>query len=473
MSTYISDIKFGMLTFPLLALLLSLPYALWQYRRFGSVSAWKTFVVFSFAFYCLCACYLVVLPLPPDRGYLNPATQSPQLDPFYLIRSIREATDFSLGDRTTWAATLKTPCVYEAVFNVMLTMPLGAFLLYLFRCRWYHVLLIGFATTLLFETSQLTGLFGIYEHPYRLFDVDDLILNASGAMLGFWLAIPLCWALPGMDEVDGQSRERGLARVSAARRLAGFTVDALVTAAVFLLAWIALQPSELQVAKMLALDPSRAAAKGLVAQMLLGMRADPVSALLVLSAAACVTFGVIPALTRGRTVGHALVGLRIVRPDGSRAPSYAPFVRYGTLGLFVSAPLWFAVLAPSEIEGVGSATLLEMIAMAYGLWAASLLARAAGSLLGFRLVMLNEVASDTRLLPSKAAVAGPEQGPRRSPRRQADPRQLSPYGQSSPCEDPRQSVQHLDQEARQTIPLHSPRHDPRRQTEPLRSRQRP
>ncbi|WP_172136148.1 VanZ family protein [Adlercreutzia sp. ZJ473] len=451
MDSYISDIKFGMLTFPLIAFLLSLPYALWQYRRFGSISVWKTFVVFSFAFYCLCACYLVVLPLPPDRGYVNPSTQSPQLDPFYLIQSIRASTDFSLLDRTTWAATLKTPCVYEAIFNVMLTMPLGAFLLYLFRCRWYHVLLIGFATTLLFETSQLTGLFGIYEHPYRLFDVDDLVLNTAGAMLGFWLAIPFCWALPGMDEVDDQSRERGLARVSAARRLAGFTVDVLVTAALFLLAWLVLQPSELQVAKALAVDPSRAAAKGFLAQMLLGMKADPVGALLVLSAAACVTFGVIPAVTRGRTLGHALVGLRIVRPDGSKAPWYAPFARYGTLGLFASAPLWFVALVPSEIEGVGSATLVEMIAMVYGLWVVSLVVRAVGSLFGLRLTMLNEVVSGTRLLPSKAASPDLRQGPGQPPR------------QTYPASSPTAPYQPLRQGPSRNL----------QQTEPFRSPHRP
>ena len=75
----------------------------------------------------------------------------------------------------------------------MLTVPLGAYLCYLFRCRWWMALLIGMATTLLFETSQLTGLFGLYAHPYRLFDVDDLILNTAGTMLGFWLMIPLAW----------------------------------------------------------------------------------------------------------------------------------------------------------------------------------------------------------------------------------------------------------------------------------------
>jgi hypothetical protein len=51
--------------------------------------------------------------------------------------------------------------------------------------KWYKVLLISFLTSLFFEISQLSALFGIYPCPYRLFEIDDLITNTSGAMLGF------------------------------------------------------------------------------------------------------------------------------------------------------------------------------------------------------------------------------------------------------------------------------------------------
>ena len=48
MSNFIYDIQLGFLAFPLVALLLAVPYALYQYRRFGAISIWKTFVVFTF-----------------------------------------------------------------------------------------------------------------------------------------------------------------------------------------------------------------------------------------------------------------------------------------------------------------------------------------------------------------------------------------------------------------------------------------
>lgn len=275
MRNFVYDIQLGFLAFPLVALLLALPYALYQYRRFGAISIWKTFVVFTFILYCMCAVSLIVFPLPKDPSQIVEIAQTPQLQPFHFVEQIRETTDFSWADRSTWGPTLKARAAYEAYFNVLLTVPLGAYLCYLFRCRWWMALLIGMATTLLFETSQLTGLFGIYDHPYRLFDVDDLILNTTGTMLGFWLMIPLTWALPSMDEVNEQARERGSSRVSLTRRVLAAVVDLAVLALLFVLAWIMFSPTDAQIAKALAVDPSRAGAKTLAFRFIGGLVRRP------------------------------------------------------------------------------------------------------------------------------------------------------------------------------------------------------
>ena len=133
MSNFIYDIQLGFLAFPLVALLLAVPYALYQYRRFGAISIWKTFVVFTFILYFLCAVSLIVFPLPADHSAVVESARTPQLHPFHVIDQIRETTDFSLSDRSTWGPALRSPVVYEAIFNVMLTVPLGAYLCYLFR----------------------------------------------------------------------------------------------------------------------------------------------------------------------------------------------------------------------------------------------------------------------------------------------------------------------------------------------------
>lgn len=405
MHAFISDIQLGFLTFPLVALVITLPYMAYQYRRFGSISVWKTLVVYSFAFYCLCMCYLIALPLPADRTAFVP-NREPQLDPFNLIdqiQTVMASTSFSLGDRSTWAPTLKTPVVYEAIFNVLLTLPLGVYLRYLFSCKWWQALCIGLATTCLFEFSQLTGLFGLYAHPYRLFDVDDIILNTIGCMIGFWLAIPFSAALPSMDSVNDAARARGLTRVSVTRRMFACLIDLIVSGALFLALWLVARPTDLQIAKNLALDPSRAQAKGLLSHFWLELQADPVSALLVLFLCAVIVFMLIPIITGGKTPGQALVGITIVHTETGKQPAwYAYLVRYGTLALFVSAPLWMGSLAPLDIEGISGSAMIEMLVVIYGVWIISLVIRAIVSMAGKPVVMLNEVLSNTRLVPTRA-----------------------------------------------------------------------
>lgn len=412
MSNFIYDIQLGFLAFPLVALLLAVPYALYQYRRFGAISIWKTFVVFTFILYCLCAVSLIVFPLPADHSAVVESARTPQLHPFHVIEQIRETTDFSLGDRSTWGPALRSPVVYEAIFNVMLTVPLGAYLYYLFRCRWWMALLIGMATTLLFETSQLTGLFGLYAHPYRLFDVDDLILNTTGTMLGFWLMIPLAWALPSMDEVNEQARERGSSRVSLTRRVLAAVVDLTVLAALFVLAWIVLSPTDTQIAKALAVDPSRAGAKTLAFRFIGGLFADPMSALLLALGIGAVLFAAIPMASKGRTIGKALVGIRIVKADGGDAPAWGYWVRYLASAFFLLIPVALVLLAPEEIEGVSNNTLFQIVGLVVVVWALTIVARVIGSFSGYPYVSLNEIVSGTRLAPVK--LQGVESGDQKS-----------------------------------------------------------
>lgn len=361
------------------------------------------------------------------------SARTPQLHPFHVIEQIRETTDFSLSDRSTWGPALRSPVVYEAIFNVMLTVPLGAYLCYLFRCRWWMALLIGMATTLLFETSQLTGLFGLYAHPYRLFDVDDLILNTAGTMLGFWLMIPLAWALPSMDEVNEQARERGSSRVSLTRRALAAVVDLTVLAVLFVLAWIVLSPTDAQIAKALAVDPSRAGAKTLAFRFIGGLFADPMSALLLALGIGAVLFAVIPMASKGRTIGKTLVGIRIVKADGDDAPAWGYWVRYLASAFFLLIPVALVLLAPEEIEGVSNNTLFQIVALVVVVWALTIVARVIGSFSGYPYVSLSEVVSGTRLAPVK--LQGAESGERKSAGQNTSRRANRSSGASAASQD--------------------------------------
>lgn len=401
MKNFAYDIQLGFLAFPLVALLLALPYALYQYRKFGAISIWKTFVAFTFILYCVCAVSLVVFPLPADRTALVGAAVTPQLHPFNFLEQIRETTEFSLNDRSTWGPSLRSPVVYEAIFNVLLTVPLGAYLCYLFRCRWWLTLMIGVAVTLLFETSQLTGLFGLYTHPYRVFDVDDLILNTCGTMIGYWFAIPLSWALPDIEKIDERSMLRGTSRTTLPRRAIAMVVDLIIFTGSFAAVWLMASPSDAQIAKALAIDPSRADAKNFVFHFAGGILADPISALVVVLGIGAVLFALIPSITKGRTIGCAIVGLRAVKANGQDASPALFWVRFFASAVFVLMPLIVVVLAPEQIEGISNALLYQMVGLVALVWVLTIIVRAIGVFAGKDYVSLSDLVSGTRLVPSK------------------------------------------------------------------------
>lgn len=83
---------------------------------------------------------------------------------------------------------------------------------------------MGFAVSLLIETAQLTGIFHLYPCSYRLFDVDDLIWNTLGALLGYAVAALANRALPRRDIDEGIVTEPGFVR-----RCVAFCIDCVIT----------------------------------------------------------------------------------------------------------------------------------------------------------------------------------------------------------------------------------------------------
>jgi glycopeptide antibiotics resistance protein len=82
--------------------------------------------------------------------------------------------------------------VFLAIGNLLLMTPLG-FLLPLLWERFRHlrtVAVAAFLTSLTVELTQL-AILTLLGQTYRLFEVDDLMLNTGGAMLGWavWRAL--------------------------------------------------------------------------------------------------------------------------------------------------------------------------------------------------------------------------------------------------------------------------------------------
>ncbi|WP_139653240.1 NAD(P)H-hydrate epimerase [Raoultibacter phocaeensis] len=407
MSVYTNNIITAAIAFPFIAFVITVPYMIYQYRKFGSIPWLRTLIVYSFVFYLMCAYFLVILPLPEDRTATVAYAATPQLMPFNFVREFLAETTFSLSDPSTWLKTLRDPYVYEAAFNVLLLVPLGMYLRYYFRRTWWQTLIIGFLTTLFFEVSQLTGLFGAYAHPYRLFDVDDLLLNTLGAMVGFWIVGPAMRLLPDIRIVNEEAREAGL-RASVTKRALSFAIDLFIA----------------QTAASLVLG-------GLDGAGLRELAASQDVSWGVLSTAVelafyLVCFVLVPILTKGQTLGQKLLRLRIVRPDASQARWYQYLARYGLLYAFVLLPVValgaivsidpaqspeFGVLASFVAEHRTGFAVAWTVVMA--VWAASLVVRAIRSAVKKRpFVMLNGVLSATRVMTVEAA---DEERARRSP----------------------------------------------------------
>lgn len=231
MASYASIIRTVTLIFPGVSLLLTLPFIIYNYRRYGSVSLLRSFVLFSFLFYLMCAYFLVILPLPDPAEVAMRHTPAMQLIPFTFIKTFIDVSPFRLNDPSTYLPALWSHAFVEPYFNLLLLLPFGAYLSYYFNNNLRKTILVTFLISMFFELTQLTGLYGIYPRPYRLFSVDDLVLNTFGGLLGYNLGLGIRQVLPSklrLDERGYQSSQN----VGYVRRVTADFVDLML---VFLL----------------------------------------------------------------------------------------------------------------------------------------------------------------------------------------------------------------------------------------------
>lgn len=340
MQVYIDDILTGLIVFPLVACVFAVPYSIVQYRRFGAMPLLRVGIVYSMILYLICAYFTVILPLPSREAVAAAEAVRPQLVPFAFIRAIMAESGLVLSDIKTYLPALRHASVYTVFFNLLLTLPLGVYARYYFRARWWGALAAGFGLSLFFELSQLTGLYGIYAKAYRLFDVDDLIVNTLGAMCGFWLSPLLEKLLPTRDRLDELSYQKGR-RVTLTRRLAACMLDwFLIAACAVALMYIA------RLSGIEALSP------------LQHIHAMPTYFIGALCA-----FVLIPLFTGGATFGKWLVGVRLRGKEGGAPKWYQLLIRYGALyGVVFAMPCWLFLLLKLSRNG----DVLSLLALSVG-----------------------------------------------------------------------------------------------------------
>ncbi len=227
MSSYIDVIKIAVACFPLIALLISLPFMVIQYHKYGSISFWKACIVYTFILYLTCAYFLVIMPLPKISEVAAMTSPRTQLIPFKFVSDFFTHTSLNpLDVQTYWPALTQSYC-FVPIYNILLLLPFGIYLRYYFKCDFKTTVLWTFLLSLFFELTQLSGLCFIYPRGYRLFDVDDLILNTAGGMLGYVVAGALIKVLPKREQIDASAKERGKT-VSGVRRSLAFLLDLVI-----------------------------------------------------------------------------------------------------------------------------------------------------------------------------------------------------------------------------------------------------
>lgn len=221
---YITIIKYAILVFPVVAFLITVPFILLQYHKYGSILFMKTVITYLFVLYLMCAYFLIILPLPSRDSVLKLTTPRIQLIPFKFVFDFIRETSFNLFSFKTYLVAIKESCFYVPIFNILLTMPFGIYLRYYLKCDLKRTVFFTFLLSLFFELTQLSGLYFIYPRGYRLCDVDDLILNTLGGLIGYFVAGILIKFLPSRDELDKTARVKGR-NVSGFKRTVAFFLD--------------------------------------------------------------------------------------------------------------------------------------------------------------------------------------------------------------------------------------------------------
>ena len=209
LASFSSSFVLAVLIWPFLAAVLTLPILVIQYRRYNKFSFWRAITTYAFILYSLALVSFTLYPMPDNPAqFCADYDLSPQLVPF---ASIMEMSSEGLR------------AVLQVGMNLLFFVPLGVFGRLLFRWKFRHVVILGFLTSLFIETAQLTGVFGIYPCSYRLFDVDDLLLNTLGATVGYLLAMIVPQKELVLATKDDTVRQAGLLRYVVA-----FVIDTIV-----------------------------------------------------------------------------------------------------------------------------------------------------------------------------------------------------------------------------------------------------
>jgi glycopeptide antibiotics resistance protein len=197
-------------------LALFVPILLIQSRRYGRLSVARLVVAAAASVYGVAVVAYTLFPLPADTG----RTCEPPIQPipFHVLSDIaRETAGLPLP------SVLVSAPVLQFVLNIALFVPWGMIARRFLSRGIVFATVSGLALSLLIETTQYTGVWGLYGCAFRLADVDDLIANTTGSLLGALIAPLMLWWMPRGEELRPRRLEPR--PVTVRRRWVGMLFD--------------------------------------------------------------------------------------------------------------------------------------------------------------------------------------------------------------------------------------------------------
>ncbi|WP_061963154.1 VanZ family protein [Demequina aurantiaca] len=301
-------------------------------RRYGRLRGWPMISALGLLGSAVALGTFTVFPLPRPSSVECP---SPNLRDYWqtdLFASIKPIA--SQAAVIGWEATSTSAIFLQVAFNVLLFVPFAFFLHQVTRWNGLGVIVAAFLTSGLIEATQGTGFWGIYPCPYRLLDVDDVVANTIGGVVGVVISYIAIGILPfttpkKVPDLDPPSLGR--------RTLAGFIDLALI-------AVLAVAAQGVQ-AFSVALTDGREAAEDLLAS-------GKIPLVIVLVAALAIAW-LFPALRRDRaTPGQVTVNIAPARLNSPRrhAALWQVTVRFAVRWLPMALLPFIYVLVVPMIE---------------------------------------------------------------------------------------------------------------------------
>lgn len=206
----------------ILAVLLFVPFVAASYRLRGGMTVRRTIAWLALLISFLAIWTYTILPAPAITDDYRCST--PNLD---LLTDLRDILQINAGG----TSLIANAALQVVVLNIIFFMPLGFLVRYLFAWGVARAALSGVIVSLAVETTQLTGIWGLYPCSYRLFSVTDLTHNTLGAVLGSLLALTVLRRRQALASPAAAPRP-----ITVGRRLLAMVSDVLVFTLVSLFA---------------------------------------------------------------------------------------------------------------------------------------------------------------------------------------------------------------------------------------------